>query len=84
MIQDIKKLEYRITPQGAEVIDILYTDKTKLKLPVAKVTEQLATIDSQIEALKRTRRQWVKMQELIDANRTTPENAQILDASLIP
>lgn len=84
MIQDIKKLEYRITPQGAEVIDILYTDKTKLKLPVAKITEELASLDSQIEALRRTRRQWVKMQELVEANRATPENAQILDASLIP
>jgi len=83
MLQDIKKLEYRVTPAGAEVIDILYTDKTKVKLPVAKITEQLASIDSQIEALRRTRRQWVKMQELIDANRVTPENTQVLDASTI-
>jgi endonuclease V-like protein UPF0215 family len=83
MLQDIKKLEYRVTPAGAEVIDILYTDKTKVKLPVAKITEELASIDSQIDALRRTRRQWVKMQELIDANRVTPENTQVLDASTI-
>ncbi len=69
MLQDIKKLEYRVSPAGAEVIDILYTDKTKVKLPAARVGLELAAIDSQIEALRRTRRQWVKMQELIDQNR---------------
>lgn len=84
MIQDIKKLEYRVTPEGAEVIDILYTDKTKVKLPVAAVAAELTAIDSEIEALRRRRRILIKMQELIDANRTTPENAQILDPSLIP
>jgi hypothetical protein len=84
MIQDIKKLEYRITPEGAEVIDILYADGTKTKLPVADVATEQALIDSQIDALKRRRRILVKMQELIDTNRTTPEDAQILDPSLIP
>jgi hypothetical protein len=83
MIQDIKKLEYRITPQGDEVIDILYTDGTKNKLPVADVAAELTLIDSQIEALKRRRRVLVKMQGLIDANRNTPEDAQITDPDLI-
>lgn len=83
MIQDIKKLEYRIDAQGVEVIDIIYSDDTKYKLEVVDVVAEQALIDSQIEALRRRRRLLVKMLELIEANRATPENAQITDPDLV-
>lgn len=83
MIQEIKKLEYRITADNTEVIDILYTDNTKNKLAVADVLAEQELIDSQIEALKRRRRLLTKMVDLISVNRDTPENAQILDPDLV-
>lgn len=84
LLKDIKKLEYRTDPDGAEVVDFLYDDNTKVKILVSEFTEKLAEVDSQIEALRRTRRIMLKVTEIIELNRGKAEAEQVIDPKLIP
>jgi len=80
--KDIKKIEYRQDADGNDVVDFVKYDNTKIKVPVADIEREVATLDARIDALQRRRRVLRRAQKMITENDPVAERASKLNAEM--